>query len=859
MNKPLPAFAFLAALVMLLPGAFSQVPPSVADSDGDGAHQQAEVDGGAAPWHATSTPMTDDDGDGTLNVFEPAYRGTAADPPYMCTGSLGVVALPLCEGYTLPAGHSTSAQDAFKLVHKDAAGVVWVWDSVCSPALTGDYAACKGSGNRGLASTPYAGDWTSDGYGWRRPAGHTAPVYAVCPNGSQDPDGDRIPTLHICMSTVTIADGTVTQGPAEPWQSVGDPDPEPNTAPSPGPLPVTPPNRVRGVPTGQPMPLLTTEFALEFNSVLVAVTPDGDLVVAPEPIYPAPFRLSVLFSDRAALGTAWEDGVVLRILDAAGRTVHSERGLPDWEPGDSTSEYLFHYYDIPLLDGATYALEYSTKSLRFTPVFADRTRDAVCSLRSCDPGEPGGPLPGDVPWPFCPGFPCDEEPVYDPCDLAPQAPVLCGPAPPTDPCEYAPSAPVACVPACESIPSDTPLVCGPAPKLCEDVDPGLPGTCGRHLPTACALAPNAPVLCTSAPKLCEDVDPGLPGTCGRHLPAVCELMPSLPGTCGRPLPPVKPCEGVLRNTPGFCGNPAPKPCTKCLRDFLDGGVHFTSASSGSQSNQDCASMAVYKDSAASEYLVFQYAASPDGQQYVTMEDYVMGRSYLKARLVDECAGWMAEPTLGMGYAWEGPNLAARGGAGFNVLWNARGIADSRNFKIAPTVYYGATAGAELSIERAELFGRRYNCDGTPWPAEVAAFLGGLADTSMWTKAVSVGLGLGLLGYDLFCSSTRWDPIESPAGGYNGGPANSAVDGRGVRVNKFKDPVDQQEYTGMVWVIPATDGRYFMKLHNHQEVLASFHGPSGDTALHRFFQVEEAQPSACIADRNGRCPTAESSA
>jgi len=210
------AAAIGVLVVMCLPGISAQTGVKLIDDpDGDGQPSTSEVGHGSDPIQSASTFYSDDDGDGTQNYYEPKTDGYGS---IVCTGSLGLVYESSCKGYQNPPG-SSWPEPAWR----DSAGRIWIWDSVCVPAMSGNYAPCKATSNYVLTATPYNGNYLDDGYGWRLADRDSAAIatYGLCPTATEDADGDGIPTIHVCTTTVTIgADGTISQGVPQPWMDV---------------------------------------------------------------------------------------------------------------------------------------------------------------------------------------------------------------------------------------------------------------------------------------------------------------------------------------------------------------------------------------------------------------------------------------------------------------------------------------------------------------------------------------------------------------------------------------------------------------------------------------------------------------
>lgn len=225
----------------------SLTPNSQPDHDHDGHHDTAEPTTGH-PLFASSTPFTDDDGDGTMNGFEPC------DETFLvacCTGNYGVVPGPACNGYQTPSGCPTTNADRVCVRQSTVPKQVWAWDPVCRHAWTGAYANCKGSAsNYGGSSAAYSGaSYLEDGYGWRHIGDlpvlgpFTFDLIEPCPiDGATDSDQDSVPAFRFCWRRYTLtSDGTITSVPGQPAAGpAGDPDDGNDQVPIPGDLVMDP-------------------------------------------------------------------------------------------------------------------------------------------------------------------------------------------------------------------------------------------------------------------------------------------------------------------------------------------------------------------------------------------------------------------------------------------------------------------------------------------------------------------------------------------------------------------------------------------------------------------------------------------
>lgn len=140
--------------------------PDANDFDGDSWPAASEKRYGSNPMQAASGIYTDDDGDGIPNHSEQRLNGEVLAH---CTGAFGLVGAAGCgNGYQNPPGYLYTTATMSGL-HSNG-GQAWVWDGICRPAADGEYETCKDTSSHTLSTTPYSGDWTSDGYGWRRMA-----------------------------------------------------------------------------------------------------------------------------------------------------------------------------------------------------------------------------------------------------------------------------------------------------------------------------------------------------------------------------------------------------------------------------------------------------------------------------------------------------------------------------------------------------------------------------------------------------------------------------------------------------------------------------------------------------------------
>lgn len=462
------SLTLLAAALLLLPAAISQVPSVADDGDRDGSTFQAEAIGASNPWQPASTPTTDDDGDGRINANENRVQGAAW---HICSGSLGVVATTGCQGYRNPSGYSVT-QSAGGVTWADAwrdnDGRVWVWDAVCLPAAEGGYDQCK-DGNRDLATTHYSGGFTTDGYGWRRidvAQGVTIEALGICADGVHDSDADGIPTIELCVAALTFTSGGVSEGEPEPWKTIGDLDSRPLiAAPPPGPIPVLPATDGLGY-------------------IVLPLGSEPEVHDAPVP--DAAGNLRLLFMVIGAGGNA---SGTLRAYDLFGTIVYSQTSPIHTEEGAEDTG-LVYFEAIPSEGVARLQFEYGGQGTMVgtgdLPEVPDVDPESVCEEQSlgecldpdCDAGIPGqcGPAPCET---GC--APCDLYPVpyhctaLDPCDnvLYASVPGQCG-TPPMDACAVDQA--LVHIDRCGSdpctyvIPGSLPEQCG-NPKLCAD------GTC----------------------------------------------------------------------------------------------------------------------------------------------------------------------------------------------------------------------------------------------------------------------------------------------------------------------------------------------------------------------------------------------
>ncbi len=164
-------------------------PADAGDADGDGWSNEAELAAGSHAGVASSTPESDEDGDGVPN------QGEDAVVPQLFSGAYGVVAK--CHApYRRPDGsvcaspqelvsYGLDAVEVWPWLPPTLPGTAWVWDGVCRLALAGDPSACRATSTLAPSPEAYAGDFVSDGYGYRL-------IRQVAPTGDEPTHGSTV-------------------------------------------------------------------------------------------------------------------------------------------------------------------------------------------------------------------------------------------------------------------------------------------------------------------------------------------------------------------------------------------------------------------------------------------------------------------------------------------------------------------------------------------------------------------------------------------------------------------------------------------------------------------------------------------